>query len=916
VCRQPLISEIPKMNRLFHFALLAMFTLLVASSVHATHNRAGEITYRHIGGLEYEITVTTYTKESARQADRCELTVFFGDSTFAVVPRTNGGPCTFNTACQRCGVNVGNDIKKNTYIVRHTYPGTGTYLISMEDPNRNAGINNIPNSVNQVFYIQTELQILATGHNNSPILTNPPIDNGCLRVIYEHNPGAVDGDIAVNGRSDSLSYRLGVCLGENGTPISGFVQPDEIAPGPNNNLSIDPVTGTLTWDAPQLTGEYNVVIIIDEWRRTAGGFVKIGEYLRDMQVTISNCDNIRPEIAPVVDTCATATEPFSKLISARDGNNHYLTLSATGDPFYVAQNPASFPKKTGQGTVSQLFQWNPICDHVRNYPYFVVFRAADSLSQFNTDQQLIDYLDWRIQVVGPAPQNVQAQSDGEGINISWDPYACNSGRTSGRGFKLYRKMDSTGYVAPSCVTGVPEDLGYELVATINEVSQTSFFDTDNGNGLIPGQRYCYILIGTFADGSESYPSVEACATMLKEVPVMTRVSINSTSLTAGTDSIVWSHPIDLDTIEWPGPYEYTVNRVVDTVLFELFRSSSNSVLTNLDTVYIDDDLNTEQEQYFYRINLLSNGFLVGGSYTTSTVRLNTKSLDNRIELNAKVQTPWTNYGMLVYRKGPSDTGFIFLDSASSTVYTDSNLINGQTYCYYVTTIGEYADPSIIRPLLNNSQEICAIPIDNQPPCPPELTVNSQCESSINDLFWTNPNVTCDSTNDVVRYKVYYAPFNGDSLVPIDSLFGAENNSITYSDLASVAGCYAVTAIDSFGNESPRSNVVCVDNCPYYELPNIFTPGGDGMNDMFQPFDGWRYVKRVDMKIFNRWGEMVFSTEDPWINWNGDHADGGALPSGVYFFICDVYEIRLAGIQKRTIKGSVTNMREKNESPRN
>ena len=45
--------------------------------------------------------------------------------------------------------------KRNQYVWEHTYPGPGTYQIVVEDPNRNEGVKNIPNSVNTVFSIKT-----------------------------------------------------------------------------------------------------------------------------------------------------------------------------------------------------------------------------------------------------------------------------------------------------------------------------------------------------------------------------------------------------------------------------------------------------------------------------------------------------------------------------------------------------------------------------------------------------------------------------------------------------------------------------------------------------------------------------------------------------------------------------------------
>ena len=63
--------------------------LFFAQNVFATHNRAGEITYKHLAGNLYEVTITTYTKISA-PADRPELEIFWGDLTSDTIPRTNG----------------------------------------------------------------------------------------------------------------------------------------------------------------------------------------------------------------------------------------------------------------------------------------------------------------------------------------------------------------------------------------------------------------------------------------------------------------------------------------------------------------------------------------------------------------------------------------------------------------------------------------------------------------------------------------------------------------------------------------------------------------------------------------------------------------------------------------------------------
>jgi hypothetical protein len=172
--------------------LLAFFAGTI--SAFATHNRAGEITYKHLGGYTYEVTVTTYTNTYATTADRCSLVVYFGDGDSATAPRINGP----STLCMSEGYNDGMmlgspaNTKYNVYKVVHTWPGANNYAITVEDPNRNAGICNIDggNSVNVSFFLITHLVINPfLPPNSSPVLLNPPLDQACVGQCFEYLPG-------------------------------------------------------------------------------------------------------------------------------------------------------------------------------------------------------------------------------------------------------------------------------------------------------------------------------------------------------------------------------------------------------------------------------------------------------------------------------------------------------------------------------------------------------------------------------------------------------------------------------------------------------------------------------------------------------------------------------------------------------
>jgi len=66
------------------------------------------------------------------------------------------------------------------------------------------------------------------------------------------------------------------------------------------------------------------------------------------------------------------------------------------------------------------------------------------------------------------------------------------------------------------------------------------------------------------------------------------------------------------------------------------------------------------------------------------------------------------------------------------------------------------------------------------------------------------------------------------------------------------------------------------------VPNIFTPNGDGINDVFHiTADG---MSTYDLQVFNRWGQKVFESESPTIDWNGKGPSGELEVNGTYFYI--------------------------------
>ena len=95
------------------------------------------------------------------------------------------------------------------------------------------------------------------------------------------------------------------------------------------------------------------------------------------------------------------------------------------------------------------------------------------------------------------------------------------------------------------------------------------------------------------------------------------------------------------------------------------------------------------------------------------------------------------------------------------------------------------------------------------------------------------------------------------------------------------GTYTVTITDMNNCTETAVAIVKLGDCDL-DLPTAFSPNGDGYNDYYIVHGLSRYPKNI-FKVFNRWGNEVFSTEDYKNNeWYGQNSTGENLPDGTYF----------------------------------
>jgi gliding motility-associated-like protein len=121
-----------------------------------------------------------------------------------------------------------------------------------------------------------------------------------------------------------------------------------------------------------------------------------------------------------------------------------------------------------------------------------------------------------------------------------------------------------------------------------------------------------------------------------------------------------------------------------------------------------------------------------------------------------------------------------------------------------------------------------------------------------------------------------------------SYVGLGSLNYTFPD----SGWYNITLIvtNANGCMDTIDYAIYVEGIPEYEMPNVFTPNGDELNERFQPYT--YSMVEASMKVFNRWGRPVFKYEgiippiDSW-GWDGTVNGGASASAGTYYYILNL-----------------------------
>lgn len=231
--------------------------------------------------------------------------------------------------------------------------------------------------------------------------------------------------------------------------------------------------------------------------------------------------------------------------------------------------------------------------------------------------------------------------------------------------------------------------------------------------------------------------------------------------------------------------------------------------------------------------------------------------DEAITIEADIPLAYEDFYRLAWNDGSSETEREFSDGGVfSVTYGLKDEVNECGFSQASDTISiTWVDPAMTDLLIPTDTIICV-----------DLTLT------------LDASVPFDSTRYIwEKGPIPELEFDEDSIVYTGPVIVIEEE-----------GTYNITLIDSMGCRNQSEINVTIDECkPLLDIPNVFTPNGDGVNDELS-FRQLEKCTDVEIQIVNRWGRTVLrssvkNAED--FKWNGCLQNGSRkLPDGPYFYM--------------------------------
>lgn len=212
----------------------------------------------------------------------------------------------------------------------------------------------------------------------------------------------------------------------------------------------------------------------------------------------------------------------------------------------------------------------------------------------------------------------------------------------------------------------------------------------------------------------------------------------------------------------------------------------------------------------------------------------------------------------------------------NTKWFETNTVTGEQYGKATSVVCDSCERTIAQPKVNTTYYAA-------------VTDENGCVDTFRTSITVKPlpNVNITNRDTVIKYgkSVVLNAFGGTQYfwTPMAGISNPNTVSPTVSPLVNTT--YKVVGVGMNGCRNEDSVTISIDYKSPISIPSAFTPNGDGKNDRFRLM-GVTFQTLTEFRVFNRWGQEVFSTQDINGGWDGTF-NGKELDMGVYNYIIRV-----------------------------
>jgi len=866
--------------------VIAILLLLSFAPARASHIVGGDIYYDYLGNNQYRFTINLYRdclSTGAQFDSPLPLGIFNAAGNMVQLvnvpfPGSQQIPVVFNNPCVIPPSNICTELA--SYQITVTLPPIpGGYYVAYQRCCRGPNITNLFNPDDTGITLMTHVPGSDTGNqvNSSPRFNNYPPLLLCNNedLVFDHSATDPDGDQLVYALVTPSSGGSSFNPAPNPPPAppyapvtwagAGFSAAQPLGPG--SNINIDPNSGLLT-ASPNLTGLFVVGIEVQEWRNG----VLMNRTVRDFLFRVFNCNlqleailPLQTELSTFVSYCQGLTVQFEN--NSYGGTNYYWDF---GDPTTTNDNSTAFqPSYTypSDGNYTAMLVVNP------GWPC--------------TDTAYMDvYVNNEYEIEWSTPDPTQCiinnsfdfsavTTAGQPLNYTWD-FGPNATPGTGTG----ANVDNVTFATP----------GMQIVTVYGEANLCEAEYTDTvflldqpvAEMILPDQVECEGLTIDFGNNSTNATNYFW--------------DFGETQLTSDTSIL------ESPTYTFSGPGNYTVTLTASsggacttTIIEDITINDPILVsIAAIDSVcFTDNSVDFDGTMSGPPGTVFTWNFGPDASISTSQdedvddVSFNAMG-DLQITLTGTFEECAETAVHNLYIVSPPQVDFTIEPGLQCAPFTAQfvDLSFAETPITYFWQFGDGATSSEQNP---------SHLYENVGNFPVTLTISTDA-GCIDTLTLLQADIVNVRPRPVAGFSVSpdYTDICDSEVQMIDESEGAETYFYWFDDSTFFSLGPDPSPIHQYLNDGTHYPTQIVTNewgCKdtarsqlYIEpwvmfIPNTFTPDGDEFNNVL---DVEHYLDIYDweMRIYNRWGQVLFESYDPELSWDGTY-NGKMVQDGTY-----------------------------------